>query len=338
MMLVMLVIDGSFGEGGGQILRTSLSLSAITRRPLHLVRIRARRSRPGLLAQHLTALNAIREVCAADVEGATLGSSEVRFTPHGVHAGRYRFAVGTAGSACLVLQTVLWPLLFADGPSELTLEGGTHNEKAPTFDFLASTFLPLLGRMGARVDAKLERHGFYPAGSGRMRFTIHPGAALERLDLEEAGPVLRQRARILIARLPAHIAEREQAEVHRGLRLRECAIETVDSIGPGNVVMLQLEREQLTETITGFGRRGVPAERVAADVVRQAREYLRADVPVGEHLADQLIVPMALAGGGAFRTVPLSLHSTTNIDVVRRFVDIDIATDTDASGRVRVFA
>lgn len=336
----MLVIDGSFGEGGGQILRTSLSLSAITQRALHLVRIRARRSRPGLLAQHLTALKAISEVCAADVEGATLGSSEVRFTPRPARAGSYRFSVGTAGSACLVLQTILWPLLFADGPSELTLEGGTHNEKAPTFDFLASTFLPLLGKMGARVDAKLERHGFYPAGAGRMRFTVNPCKQLTRLDLEEAGPVRRRHARILIARLPNHIAEREAAELREnlGLHKHECSIDTIDSVGPGNVVMLQLEREMLTETITAFGKRGVPAERVAMHAVRETREYLRADVPVGEHLADQLIVPMALAGGGAFRTVPLTLHSTTNIDVVRRFVDVDITTDADASGRVRVFA
>src|SRR5690242_7527890 len=194
----MIIIDGSFGEGGGQILRTSLTLSLVTGKPLRIERIRAGRKSPGLLRQHLAAVNAAARVGYAEVEGASLGARELTFRPQTVAAGHYQFAVGTAGSATLVLQTVLPALLTADAPSTLVLEGGTHNPYAPPFDFLEKTFLPLLNRMGPRVEARLERHGFYPAGGGRFIVEITPAQQLGRFELDDRGAITGRRARALI--------------------------------------------------------------------------------------------------------------------------------------------
>ncbi len=324
-----IVIDGSQGEGGGQILRTALALSAVTRRPFRMARIRARRSKPGLLRQHLTAVRAAAAICGAEVRGADLGSTEIAFGPGPVAPGEYRFAVGTAGSACLVLQAVLPPLLTAPGPSVLTLEGGTHNPAAPPFDFLAKAFLPLVGRMGPQVEATLERYGFFPAGGGRFTVRIEPAARLARLDLRERGEVTGRLARVLIANLPRAIAEREAAVLAAtlGWPASDCVIETPEGVaGPGNVVMVEVVTEPVTELFTGFGQPGVRAEAVAGGAAQACRTWLAAGVPVGAHLADQILVPMALAGGGSFRTLPLTLHATTNIEVVRRFLDLPIRT------------
>ncbi len=335
-----IVIDGSQGEGGGQVLRTALALSVVTRTPFRMERIRAKRSSPGLRRQHVTAVKAAAAICGAEVRGADLGSTEIAFGPGRVAPGAYDFAVGTAGSACLVLQTVLPPLLTAPGPSVLTLEGGTHNPAAPPFDFLAKAFLPLVGRMGPRVEAALERYGFFPAGGGRFTVRIEPAARLARVDLRERGEVTARRARVLIANLPRAIAEREAAVLAATLdwpASADYAIEVIEGVpGPGNVVMAEVVAEHVTELFTGFGQPGVRAEAVAAGVAHACRAWLAAGVPVGEHLADQLLVPMALAGRGSFRTLPLSLHTTTNIEVVRRFLDVPIRATTAESGTVLV--
>jgi len=317
----MLTIDGSRGEGGGQILRTSLSLSMVTGRPFRIERIRAGRSRPGLMRQHLAAVEAARAVSSATVLGAELGSRALSFVPQAVVPGDYRFAVGTAGSACLVLQTVAPALVTASGPSRLVLEGGTHNPKAPPFDFLARVFLPLLARMGPRVSAAIERHGFYPAGGGRVVVDIAPAPALAPIELVEPLVVVARRARAIVARLPRHIAERELAVVRAelGWDEAECAIEEVTSPGPGNALLLEVRGAHSVELSTGFGERGVPAEVVAAGAAAEMRALLAARVPVGCHLADQLLLPMALAGGGAFSTLPLTPHARTAIEVIAAF-------------------
>jgi RNA 3'-terminal phosphate cyclase (ATP) len=322
-------IDGSQGEGGGQILRTAMALGAITGTPLAIENIRAGRAKPGLMRQHLTAVRAAATICDGTLTGDELHSRALSFTPGQVRAGEYHFPISTAGSACLVLQTVLWPLLFAGGPSHVVIEGGTHNPMAPPFDFLAITLLPLLRRMGARVDVRLERHGFYPAGGGRIAVDITPGA-LAPIEIIDAGPVRAQRARALVVNLPGNIAGRELAVVREELGWPEeaCRIQSVtDAPGAGNVLFLELEREGITEVVTSVGERGKPAARVAGEAIDEARRYLAADAPVGEHLADQLVIPMALAGGGAYRTGPLTLHSRTNIDVVRRFLPVEIAVE-----------
>jgi RNA 3'-terminal phosphate cyclase (ATP) len=336
----LLAIDGSAGEGGGQILRSSLSLSLVTGRAFRLFNIRARRQRPGLQAQHLAAVRAASAVGQAEVRGDSAGSREITFRPAAVAPGDYAFDVGTAGSALLVLQTVLPPLLLASDPSSLLIEGGTHNPMAPPFEFIARTFLPLVERMGPRVQAKLDRHGFYPAGGGKIRATIQPGPALARLDLPERVEWRRRRAASLVANLPRHVAERELKVLKRGLGLnpRDQRVEERQARSPGNVAFVELESDELTEVFTSFGELGLPAETVAARLVDSVGQFLEAGAPVGEHLADQLLLPMALAGGGSFYTAPLSLHARTNIDVLELFlpVEVHVTPASDRSVRVEV--
>ena len=327
----MITIDGSFGEGGGQILRTSLALSLVTGKPFCIDRIRAGRKNPGLLRQHLTAVNAAVEVSSAEASGAVMGSKELRFTPAGVKAGDYAFAVGTAGSATLVLQTVLPALLTAGGPSNLILEGGTHNPFAPPFDFLARAFLPLVNRMGPGVSAILERPGFYPAGGGKFSVRIEPAIDFRRLELESRGDVRARRARAVVANLPRTVAQRELSLIGTKMSWpgEWLTAEVIDdSRGPGNVVMIEVECEHVTEVFTGFGERGVRAEAVAEQPVQQARRYLASEAAVGEYLADQLIVPMAITRGGSFTAGPLTRHATTNIEVVKKFLEVEITVTT----------
>jgi len=326
----MITIDGSFGEGGGQILRTALGLALVTGKPFRIVKIRAGRKQPGLLRQHLTAVNAAATIGCAEVTGASIGSAELTFVPQTILAGRHSFAVGTAGSATLVLQTVLPALLVADGPSTLTLEGGTHNPFAPPFDFLARSFLPLINQMGPAVTAGLERPGFYPAGGGKFQVTITPWSRkLRPLDLINRGEIRARRARAIVANLPINIADRELAVIGAKLSWKEPWLrrETAEnSRGPGNIVMIEIESEQVTEIFTGFGQRGLRAEAVAQQAVKEAREYLKTSAFAGEHLADQLVVPLAIAGRGSYTAVRLSRHMTTNVEIVRKFIDIDIQT------------
>lgn len=340
----MILIDGSFGEGGGQILRTALGLSLVTGQPFRIEKVRAGRKNPGLLRQHLTAVKAATKIGQAEVTGANLGSTQLTFTPGRIAHGDYQFAVGTAGSATLVLQTVLPALLISDEQSQqthLTLEGGTHNPFAPPFDFLAKAFLPLLERMGARIEARLDRYGFYPAGGGRFEVSIKPAKRLEPIELNERGKILNRCATALVAHLPRSIAERELGVVHRKLSWPQKWMKTestTNSPGPGNIVTLEIESENATEVFTGFGERSVAAEAVADQAVIAARRYLASDVAVGEYLADQLLLPMAMARGGSFTTVPPSRHTTTNIEIIRKFLDVEIVAEqtTNRSWIIRV--
>ncbi|MEW6253276.1 MAG: RNA 3'-terminal phosphate cyclase [Planctomycetota bacterium] len=336
----MITIDGAQGEGGGQILRSALALALVTGQPFTITRIRARREKPGLLRQHLTAVQAAAAVGHAQVAGGQLGSPELTFTPGAVRPGDYHFAVGTAGSATLVLQTVLPALLCAPGPSTLRLAGGTHNPWAPPFDFLARCFLPLIGRMGPRVTATLIRPGFYPAGGGEFQVAITPAAALHPIELLARGATRQVTATAKIAHLPRHIAERELAHIAGALGLGGDQLrieEFAGAHGPGNVVVIEIESGHVTEVFTGFGQRGVPAETVADQAAQQARHYLASDVPVGEYLTDQLLLPLALAGGGAFRTAGLSPHAQTNVQVIETFMGpvFEIGRDHPASVVVR---
>lgn len=333
-----ITIDGSEGEGGGQILRTALALSLVTGRPFRIDGIRAGRQKPGLLRQHLTAVHAAAEVSAARVSGATLGSRALSFEPSQVRGGNYRLSVGTAGSTTLVFQTVLPGLLFARERSRLTLEGGTHNPHAPPFDFLAKTFLPIVQRMGASVGVRLEAYGFYPAGGGRFIVEIEPCSTLCQLALLDRGST-RVHARALVASLPETIAKRELSVVRERLGLDRslCRVESIQSsVGPGNVLMIVIEGESVIEVVTGFGIKGVTAEKVAADACDEAEAYLAVDAPVGIHLADQLLIPMALARGGSFRTMKPTAHMLTNAAVIQRFMDVAIEIEHESGGVHRV--
>ncbi|HEX7780830.1 MAG TPA: RNA 3'-terminal phosphate cyclase [Vicinamibacterales bacterium] len=333
-----ITIDGSAGEGGGQMLRTSLALSLVTGRPFRMARIRAGRRKPGLMRQHLTAVQAAADVSGARVSGAELSSQDLTFEPSRVRGGTYRLAVGTAGSATLVFQTVLPALLFARERSQLTLEGGTHNPNAPPFDFLARTFVPALRRIGATVDVRLETYGFYPAGGGRFTAEIEPCPGLGEVALSTRGST-RIHARALVASLPDSIAKRELAVVRERLKLDRpfCRDESINtSVGPGNVLLIVIEGEHVVEVITGFGVRGVTSEQVASRACDEADRYLNADVAVGSYLADQLLLPMALGRGGSFRTLAPTPHTMTNADVIRQFLDVPITIEPDSSESWRV--
>lgn len=339
----MLTIDGSMGEGGGQILRTSLALSLATGTPVRIEKIRAGRAKPGLLRQHLTAARAI-EAVGAQVEGATLGSGELSVTPGEIRGGDHRFAVGSAGSACLVLQTVL-PVLVASGLSaRLALEGGTHNPWAPPLDYLERVFLPQLARLGVALRIEQERRGFYPAGGGRFSVEIDACTGLEPFALMERGEVGERRATAIVANVPGSVAVRELSAVRKqlGWTQEECRVEQDESsVGPGNVLMLEISCGVVREMSTAFGERGVRSEKVARRAVESMREYLEADWPVGEYLADQLMLPFALAAvdgkQGAFRTGPLSEHSRTNLAVIDSFLPGRARARAEENGTVVEF-
>lgn len=323
----MVTLDGSFGEGGGQILRTALALSLVSGRAFRIEKIRAGRKKPGLANQHLAAVNAAVEIGRAEIEGAALGSQRLTFKPKTVAPGNYTYTLSTAGSTTLILQTILPALITAPEESTIIFRGGTHNPFAPPFDFLVKSFLPLLNCMGPRVKAVLTRPGFYPAGGGEIRVTIEPSEELTGLDIPERGEILEKRATAVVARLPRHIAERELNVLERTLSLKRNCLrveEIQDSVGPGNVVMVEVESRNITEVFTAFGKRGVPAENVAKSAARATLRYLKAGVPVGEHLQDQLLLPMVLAGEGLFRTLAPTSHTTTNIKVIQKFLDVEI--------------
>jgi RNA 3'-terminal phosphate cyclase (ATP) len=330
---MMIIIDGSLGEGGGQILRSSLALSLVTGKPFCIERIRSKREKPGLLRQHLTAVNAAAAISQAEVEGCSIGSARLSFKPRMIRGGAYHWSIGTAGSTTLVLQTVLPALLIAKDRSEIVLEGGTHNQYAPPYEFLAQALNPIIHRMGPKLESHLERHGFFPAGGGRFTVAIEPVQKLARVDLLERGEILRKEAVGVVSQIPRRIAETEIGILKSKFSWGDDCFriqEIKNSRGPGNILTCLIESKGITEVFTGFGERGVPANRVATLLCDEVREYLSSGVPVGCHLADQLMIPMALAGGGSFRTIPLTRHSTTNIEVIKKFLDVEItATKQD---------
>lgn len=335
----LIEIDGSQGEGGGQVLRTALALSLITGKPFRIDRIRANRQKPGLLRQHLTAVKAASEVGAAAVEGAEIGASTMTFVPQTLRGGALSFAIGTAGSTTLVLQTILLPVVLSGESATIEIEGGTHNPASPPFDFLDQAYLPLLRRMGAEISIELARPGFYPAGGGKIRVAIEGTRQLRRLEVVERGEIVSRRARAVVANLPYAIAQREAKTAGEELGWPEECLQAhtlTGSVGPGNAISIFVASENVTDAFTAFGAKGVPAEKVAHDAAKQAKRYINSGAAVGEHLADQLLLPLAAGAGGAFTTLPLSSHSLTNIEVIQRFVDVEIEVTQVSNGVVRV--
>lgn len=335
----MIEIDGS--GGGGQLLRTALTLALCTGSGFAMRQIRARRSRPGLMRQHLTAVEAAAAIGGARVEGAELGSTRLRFEPGAVAAGEYAFATGSAGSTTLVLQTVLPALWGAPGPSRLRFEGGTHNPMAPSVDFLRESFLPQLARMGVAATLELERPGFYPAGGGLLHATIEPAGTLRRLGLHARGERLGVHAVATVSALAPSIARRELQVLATRLGLQEGDLhlqEVEAPRGPGNVVQVYVRHAAHTEVFSGHGERGVSAEAVAGRVADEVQAYLASDAFAGEHLGDQLLLPMALAGGGEFTTIAVGEHLSTNARLIESFLPVRIAWEAagEACWRVRV--
>ena len=333
----MIEIDGSQGEGGGQIIRSSLALSAVTGKPFKITNIRAGRKKSGLKRQHVTGVNAAREITGGAVVGAELNSPELTFIPGPIQTRDFHFKIGTAGSTTLVAQTVLPALMMADQPSSITIEGGTHNPGGPPFDFLERVYLPQIEKMGPKFKTQIESYGFYPVGGGKIKIEIQPSGSLVGSSLMKRKQKMKAKLIALVSKLPMHIAERELDIIRRKGKWHESEcypIEIKNSPGPGNVVMMELNSGNVNEIITGYGSPGVRAEDVARKTFRDAKPYLAWEYPVGEYLADQLLLPMGLAAAqeqaavsSEFTTGPLSLHATTHIDILKKFLDIEIAVD-----------
>lgn len=332
----MMEIDGSQGEGGGQILRSALALSMCTGQAFTLTRIRARRAKPGLMRQHLTCVNAAAEISGAQVDGAELNSQSLQFTPGVVRAGSYAFNVASAGSCTLVFQTI-WPaLMLAAGESRVQLKGGTHNPMAPPFHFLERSYAPLLRRLGAPVQLALQRHGFYPAGGGEFEAVISGASeTLMPFDLNERGGLLEQYADCLAPALPSSIARRELNKLGAMMgwqpeQLRNAGVRQNE--GPGNALLGTLVHEHVTEVFTEFGEKGVTAEAVATQLARDMRKYKLSQGALGPHLADQWALPLALAvhlrqQPASYSCTELTPHALSNFEVIQHFLPVSIRTE-----------
>jgi len=322
----MKIIDGSQGEGGGQILRSALALSMCTQTPIRIDNIRAGRRKPGLSRQHLTCVQASQAICNAEVIGAALGSQSLTFKPKEIQAGEYTFVIDTAGSTALVFQTILPALLMAEDKSSIHLTGGTHNVWAPSYDFIEHSFLTTLRHMNIHVETDLSAYGFFPKGGGQWSAVIQPLTQIKPLTLIERGE-MQVCAIVTQSQLERHVAERELNAVQKGLGLKDSAlyINDVAAACPGNVLSLRFKhRDGSAEVIDAIGQKNVRAERVASQAINDAKRYLNSTALVGEYLCDQLLLPMALGAGGRFTTLKPSLHTRTNIEVIQQFLDCNI--------------
>jgi RNA 3'-terminal phosphate cyclase (ATP) len=340
----LIEIDGSFGEGGGQILRSSLSLSLLTGRGFHLRNIRAGRSKPGLQPQHLMSVRAAATIGQANVRGDSRGSSDLVFEPGVVKPGKYRFDIGTAGATGLVLHTIYLPLMLgASGPSELTLTGGTHVNHSPCYHFLDTSWRVYMRQLGLHLKLTMERPGFYPRGGGEVRAVLQPCAAVAPLRLLERGPV-KVTGFSAVAGLDGQIARRQARRARTRLEQKGLSVSLVEETwdgGPGSVLGLVLDTKPAPTFFFGLGERGKPSERVADEGVDQLLSYVGAGekYAVDPHIADQLVLPLAMAKEPSEYTVSeVTRHLTTNIAVVRMFLEREIVCEGDEGkpGRVRI--
>lgn len=332
-MTTLLEISGD--TGGGQLLRSALTLSLVTGQAFRMSGIRRGRPKPGLMRQHLTCVQAAAAVSGGTAEGASLHSQDLVFRPGTVSGGDYSFAIGTGGSTTLVLQTLLPALLHASSPSTLNLEGGTHNPMAPPFEFIDQCYLPVLRTMGVQATVTLERAGFMQAGGGSLAAAIKPLRRWKKLKLTDRGDPVETYGRVLHAHLPADIAQRE---ITTATRILDWPADCIDlryaneSGGPGNAILLGARFAHVCEISSGIARLGTSAEAVATGAAKGLRTYLASSAPVGAHLADQLLLPMALAGGGEFHTLTLTNHTRTNIALIEQFLPVTFATAEVAAG------
>ena len=330
----LIEIDGTRGEGGGQLVRGALALAVATGRGFRIQDIRRTRSRPGLMRQHLTAVAAAAAICDAHVEGAGIGATTLVFEPGAVRAGDHAFAIGTAGSCVLVLQAIVPALARLAAPSRIAITGGTHNPLAPTFEFLRDALAPQLAVIGWTIDYTLVRHGFYPAGGGELVAAIAPASPAQRLVLVERGARISHAARAAISHLPRRIAARELEILCARLNwdLDPRAIVTIeDSPGPGNFAEATVRYANVTEVVTSIGERQRSAEQVASACADEMQRYLRATAPVGEHLLDQLLVPLALAAGGELHAIRWTPHAEAQRELLRAWFarDVDVVRGDD---------
>jgi RNA 3'-terminal phosphate cyclase (ATP) len=335
----MLSVDGGTGEAGGQVLRSSLAVSLLTGEPLRIFDIRKGRPKPGLAAQHLAAVRAAATIARAEVTGDHLRSTRLELRPRSVEPADYRFDVGTAGSATLVVQTIAAALLSTGRASSIVVQGGTHNPMAPPLEFLRDVWAP---HLGAPCVVTSSAVGLYPRGGGALRVELGPRtAAMDPIVLTSRGRLVAHELRVILAGVPAHVGERERLTYEDGVRQVApeipivAQVDEVGRTGPGNVMVATLRFERVAHVVVAFGERGVPAEVVASRLAAEVSALSGADVPVDEHLADQLLLPMVFGAGGEYVTVPLTRHTTTQIALLRSLVGarIDVAPE---GRRVRV--
>jgi len=349
-----LLIDGAHGEGGGQILRTALALSAIMGRPLRIERIRALRRNPGLAAQHLTAVRAVADICKASVLGGTLGSVALDFAPNSpVVAGRYVFDVGlareggSAGAVMLIVQTILLPLAFADADSIVELHGGTHMPWSPPFDYVRDTWLPQLSRLGIESSVELDAWGWYPVGKGLVRARIcgrgGASAPLKPLDLGERGPLLRIQGRAVAANLPSHIPQR-MADRARSLLMPLGVNLSIGPLSvcaacPGAGLFLTAEYANSNCGFSAIGKIGKPSEQVAEEAVGELLRHHWSAAALDRHLGDQILLPLCFARSPSrFSVTELTPHLETNAWVIEQFglARVDLERISSGAGQVTV--
>jgi len=343
---MFLEIDGSEGEGGGQILRSSLAMSAVLGKPIKVKNIRAGRREPGLQAQHLTCVRALSNITNAETIGASLGSQELTFIPRDLRSGTYSFDVSevraSAGSVSLVLQAILLPLAYAREVSIVSISGGTHVQWSPTANYLQKVYLPTAAMMGLKSNINLKRWGWYPRGGGEIIAEIHP-TKLSGIDLTERGSLKNIMGISAVANLPIAIAQRQRDRALAILRSEKFGanIELVNapSYGQGTVVFIFAEYEKSFAGFESLGAKGKMAEKVAEEACDDFIKFTHSDAAIDKHLADQLIPLMALAEGfSSFTTSNLSLHLLTNIKVAEKFLPVrfEVSGDEGKSGKVSV--
>lgn len=335
-----MLIYGSQGEGGGQILRTSLALATLLQKTIEIRDIRAKRKKPGLRPQHLLAVQALAEISDAETKGAFQNSTSLTFRPRTIRGGNYRFTIGTAGSTSLLLAAILPPLLFSPEPSQIVIDGGTHVPFSPPFHYLEKIFFPSLRLMGAEINVSINRWGWYPKGGGKISVNINPAKELNGVQWRNRGQLKSLEMVIGLSNLPGHIAERQQAHVQKKLAENgygvESRIVSPPAAGPGNMVFLRTVFEETLAGFSGLGRRGKPAEQVAEEVLREWFNFNNSQATVDYHLADQLLLYMALAKGkSVFFTEKLTDHLTTNIKIIEQFLPVHFELD-HLAGKVSV--
>lgn len=329
-------IDGSFGEGGGQILRTALSLCCMTGTALKLVNIRRGRKKPGLMPQHVTCVNAAALISGAEVSGNERGSSELMFVPGRVQAGSYTFDIQTAGSSSLVFQTLLFPLISAGKTSHITIKGGTHVPFSPIYHYISEVFLPMIKSIGVTAEPVIRRYGFYPKGGGEVHFTIHPSKTIECLNLKEKGALLALSGCSAVSRLPLSIAERQKNSAKRNITDAGAVIQVLDvpSYGAGTFVFLKSEYAHLLAGFSSLGERGRPAEDVGKEAARQFMKFHGASGCLDPWLADQIVLYLSLAREqSSFTTIRITQHLLTNLWVIKQFLKLRYEIEGDIGGK-----
>jgi RNA 3'-terminal phosphate cyclase (ATP) len=332
-------IDGSFGEGGGQILRTALSLSCITGLSFELSNIRKGRKKPGLMPQHITCVNAVSEISNSRVSGGEIGSTNLIFVPQKINPGKYVFDIQTAGSISLVAQTLLPPLLFADSPSRITIKGGTHVPFSPTYHYISEVFIPMLHEIGIKVEPCLSKYGFYPKGGGETVFRVFPAGKIKGINHISKGVLLSVHGYSVVSRLPISIAERQKNAVLQKIHPLSADLQILDvsSPGAGTFVFLKSEYENTLSGFSSLGKRGKSAESVGVEASEEFIDFHYSPSFLDPHLSNQIVIYLSLSmENSIFTTSRITQHLLTNLWVIEKFLNVEyqIEGKINSAGKV----